>query len=106
VKGANVLVDMTHGIAKLTDFDGATRLSVRTDETEVDGVNRVAYHKPLLFVVSSPQSVLNSSKLNTFTGTANWMAPEVVRGSGYGRKADIWSERILETGTASQRRLH
>jgi len=46
VKGANVLVDMTHGIAKLTDFDGATRLSVRTEQTEAHEVHRGAYHRP------------------------------------------------------------
>jgi len=30
-----------------------------------------------------------------FVGTAHWMAPEVVSGEEYGRKADVWYVAII-----------
>eukprot|EP00743_Colponemidia_sp_Colp-15_P006913 GILK01007462.1.p1 GENE.GILK01007462.1~~GILK01007462.1.p1 ORF type:complete len:728 (-),score=124.50 GILK01007462.1:146-2329(-) len=62
IKGANILVD-SDGTVKLSDFGCSKRLD----------------------------STLTGSNIKTIRGSIPWMAPEVIRQSGHGRKADIWS---------------
>eukprot|EP00826_Nyctotherus_ovalis_P048442 TRINITY_DN570_c0_g3_i1.p1 TRINITY_DN570_c0_g3~~TRINITY_DN570_c0_g3_i1.p1 ORF type:complete len:277 (-),score=68.04 TRINITY_DN570_c0_g3_i1:241-1071(-) len=64
IKGANVLVD-SNGICKLADFGGAKRI----------------------YVGASGEIAL----LTSLKGTPYWMAPEIIRQTGHGRQADIWS---------------
>lgn len=64
IKGANVLVD-SNGVCKLADFGGAKKI----------------YRK------SKDETGLYSSLI----GTPYWMAPEVIKQTGHGRQADIWS---------------
>lgn len=62
IKGGNVLVDRD-GVVKLADF-GASK----------------AFHEGTL-----------TEGCKSIRGSVFWMAPEVIKGDGYGRKADIWS---------------
>ena len=62
IKGANVLVDC-NGICKLADFGGAKKI----------------------------YSAANKEQYTSLRGTPYWMAPEVIKQTGHGRKADIWS---------------
>ena len=64
IKGANVLVD-SNGVCRLADFGGATKI-YNTANTE-------------------------SGLYSSLKGTPHWMAPEVIRQTGHGRQADIWS---------------
>ncbi|XP_060135373.1 mitogen-activated protein kinase kinase kinase 19 isoform X2 [Zootoca vivipara] len=66
IKGNNVML-MPNGVIKLIDFGCAKRLA----------------YVSLTDVHSEP--------LKSVHGTPYWMAPEVIKESGYGRKSDIWS---------------
>ena len=72
IKGANILLT-NDGVCKLADFGEAKKLM--------------------------GQHALE--QCNSIRGTANWMAPEVIRQSNYGRHADIWSVgcTVLEMAT-------
>ncbi|CAB4013071.1 Mitogen-activated kinase kinase kinase 3 [Paramuricea clavata] len=62
IKGANILRD-TKGNVKLADFGASKRL----------------------------QTISSMTGFKSVHGTPYWMAPEVINGAGYGRKADVWS---------------
>ena len=72
IKGANILVDHA-GICKLADFGASKRLDMLT----------------------------NAEGDRSLKGTPYWMAPEVVKQTGHGRQADIWSVgcTIIEMAT-------
>ena len=53
------------GVIKLIDFGCAKKIMMRLSRFE-------------------------SAMQKSFTGTPYWMAPEVIRESGHGRKSDIW----------------
>ena len=67
IKGANILVD-NHGVVKLADFGSSQSFGkvAKTSNGMSNGFRSVA-------------------------GSIYWMAPEVMRETGYGRRADIWS---------------
>jgi hypothetical protein len=63
IKGANILVD-SDGVVKLADFGASKQL----------------------------QNVMSATgDLHSLKGTPYWMAPEVIKQTGHGRQADIWS---------------
>ena len=68
--GANILRDH-NGQLKLGDFGASKRLA-----TIVGGTTNAGTKKEVL--------------AKTTLGTPYWMAPEVISGEGYGRKAVIW----------------
>lgn len=69
LKGANVLVTRD-GTVKLADFGAATLAKAIHDG-----------HK----------SAATTDGLKSMRGSLFWMAPEVLQGKGYGRRADVWS---------------
>ncbi|TMW58911.1 hypothetical protein Poli38472_007056 [Pythium oligandrum] len=75
IKGANVLVNEL-GVSKLADFGCSKQL-------------------PEIITISLQES------LRSIRGSVPWMAPEVVRQTGHGFKADIWSigATVIEMAT-------
>ena len=66
IKGANVLMTK-HGDIKLGDFGASKRLG-----NLLSGTGKY-------------------TNIKSVHGTSYWMAPEIIKGDGYGRRADIWS---------------
>ena len=64
IKGSNLLVSKDRKIVKLADFGAAKKLST-----------------------------LEKSRYgSSVVGTPYWMAPEVIRGEGAGRRSDVWPQ--------------
>ena len=74
IKGANILVD-DRATIKLADFGASKRLFLPS-------ANRKG---------RQPDLSLGNKGTKSLRGTPYFMAPEVVKQSGHGRKADIWS---------------
>lgn len=78
IKGGNVLVS-DKGVAKLADFGCATKLQGMITTSLDDSLRKIR-------------------------GSVPWMAPEVIRQTGGGRLADIWSigATVIEMATAGR----
>lgn len=98
LKSLNVLINSADD-AKVADFGltvmkeasaKTTRASVVSVSSDVSGVFKV--HKK-----ESSASMSNAADNFDIVGTAQWMAPEVMLGSNYGNKIDIYAFGILLT---------
>lgn len=109
VKGANILVD-TNGRVKLADFGAAKTLVAKV--TSLQKERDVSFHeygdklggeehgtegdthttqKISGNTNSKHDAENNTASASAMAGSAYWMAPEVVRRSGSGTPADVWS---------------
>jgi len=78
ILGANILRDISGNI-KLGDFGTSRQLMAITNQNQPDsgtiGKRNKHSHELMKIFIS---------------GTAHWTAPEIIQGSVFGRKADIW----------------
>jgi serine/threonine protein kinase len=68
------------GNIKLGDFGTSRQLIAITNQNQPDSgtIGKTNIHI-VIFLIK-----------NFFIGTAHWTAPEIIQGSVFGRKADIW----------------
>jgi serine/threonine protein kinase len=98
IKGCNVLIT-TDGVAKLADF-GVSKKVNSDDLKELSRVTKPDKDNEDVDPETAARNKrrhdkirrhLQGTNLQTMIGSPYWMAPEVVRQAGYGRKADVWS---------------
>ena len=72
------------GNIKLIDFGCARRLKANQNTHSMRQLFKSMKGLPSI-------EPLTHSAHDRYSGTANWMAPEVIAETGHGKKADIWS---------------
>ena len=83
VKGANILVDTGSGV-KLADFGASKRIEGLATMGAAGGGAGASG-------ASGGGAPGAGGACNSIRGTPYWMAPEVIKGAGHGRAADVWS---------------
>lgn len=98
---AYVCKEVLKGLADLHQLKRVHR-DIKSDNTLLDMDGRV---KVADFGFCA-ELTKTSGKRNTVVGTPFWMAPEVIRGSDYDTKVDVWSTGILALECAEGRPPH
>lgn len=98
---AYVCREVLRGLASLHELKRVHR-DIKSDNTllDIDGRVKVA---DFGFCAELTKT---SGKRNTVVGTPFWMAPEVIRGSDYDTKVDVWSTGILALECAERHPPH
>ncbi|KAL0486532.1 serine/threonine-protein kinase nrc-2 [Acrasis kona] len=89
LKPENVLLHES-GHIRLTDFD----LSKRTSITNLDD-HSTTRSRPWLFPLFAKKAITRAHHCQSFVGTAEYISPEIINGTGYGPCVDWWTLGIL-----------
>jgi len=89
LKPENILLH-ENGHIRLTDFD----LSKRTSITNLDE-QHPARSKTWLFPLFAKRAITRAHHCQSFVGTAEYISPEIINGTGYGPTVDWWTLGIL-----------